>query len=167
MLDREQKLLLPGEWEKLTAIENSKQFMLPLGANWIEHDVLNITKTIMERWPELRIASCDCGWCHRRGHFPHMVMEIRQDGSMVPVFGFSEFSGEIIQHLEAIDSRMEGGAKELAKKRIAQMEKHRIDRKAREKDERGDLLDMAESALRSHKHDYSTPIGKCSPNGNR
>lgn len=160
---RKQDLLLPGQWDKsLTSVDNAGKFLLPQGTHWIEADVLNITRAIKNRWPELGVASCACGKCAMRGHFPHMVVQLSLKGKTIPVFGFSEFSPEIIRHLEALDFRRhDKGARGLAEELIKQDEAKRLSRKNSLQDEREEHKDMIVGALRSRKHDYSTPLGKC------
>ena len=154
MLDQTQRLLLPGQWEKLKAVEASRNFALPLGTHWIERDVFDITSEIQHRWPELRVASCSCGRCMYVGHYPHMVCEVAPDGSYAPVFGFSEFSREVIDRLFLLDAqRFRGGVKEQMQKI---QEKNRSNLRAQENalnDETEERKDMVVSALRSGKHD--------------
>lgn len=150
----EQKLLLPGEWEKFQAVQASSKFLRPVGTAWVESDVLGISEEIARRWPSLRVASCPCGHCARRGHYPHVILEHCRDGVTRPVFGFMRFDRDIIHRLQAIHTSQDPAAKQEKFKA-----KYRADRaKARAEQQREDL-EVIEAALRSPKLDWKGPNG--------
>lgn len=156
----QESLALPGNWDITEdRLDTSSQLLLPVGTDFVEQDVLSIAE---RAWVEfgVRIASCACGACLGRGHFPHMVMEVTEHGETVPVFGFKQFDNRVLKRLHEIDTRRVDVGKQVRDKREAA----RRDRRRQFHDAQGEALDMVESALRSHKHEYKTPIGTTDPN---
>ena len=152
---REQaKLLMPGEWERLHAVQASSGFLLPVGVHWVERDVLGIAQEVSRRWPNLRIASCNCGRCVEEGHHPHVVMELTRSGKTVPVFGFMRFGRHVIERLWAIHADQNPNA--------AAMEHNARQRRALKKksqEVQAENLEVVEAALNSRKHDWKGPKG--------
>lgn len=158
---REQKLLLPGEWEQIQAQKASSRFLVPTGTDWVEKDVLGIANEVATRWPNLAVASCDCGHCLPRGHYPHVVLEHCKDGVTRPVFGFTRFDRDVIHRLQAIHSSEDPQGKHEKIK-----EKARADAKKQRADEQREQLEVVEAALRSPKINWTGPGGtKTNPHG--
>jgi len=150
----EQKLLLPGEWEQLQAISASSKFLVPVGTDWVEQDVLGIANEVSIRWPNLAVASCPCGHCLRKGHYPHVVMEHCRDGVTRPVFGFTRLDRRIIDRLKAIHASEDPQAKHEEVKRKA-----RAEAKRKREEEQKEQLEIVEAALRSPKVHWKGPDG--------
>lgn len=150
----EQKLLLPGEWERMQAIQASSKFLLPVGTSWVESDVLGIANEVHARWPNLQIASCQCGKCLERGHYPHVVLELTRDGRTEPVFGFTRLNRTVIHRLQAIHASQNPLAKHLEQNEATRAElKSQADQAQREQ------LEVIEAALKSPKHNWRGPRG--------
>lgn len=150
----EQKLLLPGEYERIEAIRASSKFLRPVGTSWVENDVLGIAEEVARRWPNLAIASCPCGHCLERGHYPHVVMEHCRDGVTRPVFGFTRLNREIVQRLQAIHTSQDVQAQHDRLKAA-----HRAEAKRKRDEAQRAQLEVVEAALRSPKHDWRGPDG--------
>lgn len=151
----EQSLLLPGQWEQMKAIENARHFLVPVGTHWVENDVLRISETVARRHPNLRVVSCTCGNdCVKLGHYPHMVVEFTRTGQTLPVFGFTEFSEEVIARLDAI--HVSQNPNEAAMKHNEQQRKKL---QAASDDARREGLEIVEQALKSPKFDWRGPNG--------
>lgn len=150
----EQKLLLPGEYERLQAVRASSKFLRPVGTAWVESDVLGIANEVATRWPNLAIASCPCGHCLRRGHYPHVVMEHCRDGVTRPVFGFTRLDRDVIHRLQAIHASQDPAAKHEKLK-----ERHRAEAKRQRDEAQREQLDVIEAALKSRKQDWRGPNG--------
>lgn len=149
-----QKLLLPGEYEAMQRAEAARHFVLPVGTDWVERDVFNVSDEINARWPNLRVASCSCGRCLTAGHYPHVVLEYCKDGQTRPVFGFTRFGPEIVQRLHHIANADDVRA--AHEKHNAALER---DRKRREAEAHAERMDVIHSALKSHKTTYTGPNG--------
>lgn len=158
---RKQELLLPGQWEKIQAREASSSFMLPVGCQWVQRDVLGIAEEVAARWPNLRVTSCSCGRCLPLGHSPHAVVEFCRDGRTRPVFGFTQFSRDVIDRLHAIHTSQNPHDAHL--KHNAALRKAL---KAEAKAAKDADLEMAVAALESPKTTYTLPGGrKLGPGG--
>lgn len=150
-----QELLLPGEWERLEAVRAASQFILPVGTQWVQSDVLGIANEVAARWPNLAVASCSCGKdCLRQGHYPHVVLEHTRDGQTVPVFGVVRLTREVIHRLQAIHASQNPLAKHKEQNEQARREAKRQAAERQRED-----LEVLEAALRSHKVDWKGPKG--------
>lgn len=149
-----QELLLPGDWERMEAVRASSKFILPVGTQWVEADVLGIANEVSTRWPNLQIASCQCGKCLAAGHYPHVVLEHTRNNQTVPVFGFVRLNRDVIHRLQAIHS-----SQDPLKKHLEQNEQTRAVLKKEADAAQKEQLEVIESALRSHKHDWKGPNG--------
>lgn len=149
----EQKLLLPGDWST-QQMATGGGLIEPVGTHWVERDVLGVAEEVAQRWPNLRVASCDCGCCLSQGHYPHVVVEMCKDGKTRPVFGFTKFGRHIIERLAQI--HVSNQSNEQMEK---QNEKVREDLKKKTDEKRRADLEVVESALKSHKHDWKGPNG--------
>lgn len=146
----DQSLLLPGQWNGPQA--SAGDFLLPVGTDWVERDVLEIGMEVAERFPNLRVASCECGRCVEEGHFPHAVLELCKDGVTRPVFGFREFGRHIIDRLMEIHLSNDPERKLEEANRKARAEvKRQVDEQRREG------LEVVRSALESHKVNWTGP----------
>lgn len=156
-----QKLLLPGEWERMQAAAASSRFLVPAGTSWVERDVLGIANEVASRWPNLAVASCDCGHCLERNHYPHVVLEHCRDGVTRPVFGFTRMDRDVIHRLQAIHSSQDPQAKHEKIKEAA-----RAEAKRQREEQQQEQLEVIESALRSPKVNWTGPGGaKTNPHG--
>lgn len=132
----------------------ARSMTLPVGGHFVEKDVLDLAEEVAARFPNLRIASCDCNRCAERGHFPHVVVEMTRDGQQRPVLGFYEFGRHVIDmihkaHISNLSLRdledKEGRARQAKKK------------EAREELEAN--LEVVEAALKSPKIEWTGPNG--------
>lgn len=147
-------LLLPGDHERLQAIEKSSRFTIPVGTHWVERDVLYVSEEIARRWPNLAVVSCSCGKCLTVGHHPHMVVESCRDGQTRPVFGFVKFGRHIIEQLAA--AHVSNNTLERIHKNNADV----LEQKRKAHRERtGEASEMLVSALRSHKLSWTARHG--------
>lgn len=149
-----QGLALPGDLERLQAVQASSKFVLPVGTHWVENDVLSISNEITARWPNLRVASCPCNRCLIEGHYPHVILEHCKDGITRPVFGFSRFSRDVVDRLKAIHASENPQAKhrELNARKQAEV-------KQQAEDAQRERLEVVEAALKSRKRDWRGPNG--------
>lgn len=150
----QQELLLPGEYEKMQAIRASSHFILPVGTQWVQADVLGIANEVASRWPNLAIASCPCGKCKAHGHYPHVVLEHTRTGETVPVFGFMRLNRDVIHRLQAIHTSQDPLAKHKEQNELA-----RAAAKAEADAAQKEQLEVIGAALRSAKHDWRGPNG--------
>ncbi len=149
-----QELLLPGQYEQLEAQRASSHFILPVGTQWVQADVLGIANEVAARWPNLAIASCPCGKCKERGHYPHVVLEHARDGSTAPVFGFMRLNRDVIHRLQAIHASQDPLAKHKEQNELA-----RAAAKAEAAADQRARLEVVGGALRSGKYDWKGPDG--------
>jgi hypothetical protein len=151
----DQSLELPGEWDKVTKVQNTSRFLLPSGTAFVERDVLGVAEEV-ERISggKCRVASCSCGKCLEKGHYPHVVLELSRRGQTSPVFGFTNFGPHVVQRLREIHVST-GHHKESLKKN----EKIRKDMKAKAVEVQRENLEIVETALKSHKFDWRGPRG--------
>lgn len=150
----EQKLLLPGELEQIQAVRASSKFVRPVGTHWVENDVLGVAEEVNRRWPNLRVASCPCGHCLVRGHYPHMVMEHCRDGVTRPVFGATRLNRSIVHRLQAIHESQNPAAQHEELKA-----RHRAEAKRQRDEAQRETLEVVEAALKSPKADWRGPGG--------
>lgn len=149
-----QDLLLPGEWERIQAVQASSKFILPVGTHWVEADVLGIANEVATRWPNLQIASCQCGKCLDRGHYPHVVLEHTKTGRTEPVFGFIKLNRDVIHRLQAIHASQDP----LAKHREQNEQTHALLKKEADEKQKENLA-VIEAALRNPKYNWKGPNG--------
>lgn len=97
-------LAIPGQWQAQELRQASQGFLLPVGTSWVQRDVLGVAEEVHRLWPNLRVASCGCGHCLVRGHYPHVVLEACADNVTRPVFGVQRLTAEVIDRLHAIHS---------------------------------------------------------------
>lgn len=150
-----QSLQLPGDWNKIQQSTNRGEFLLPVGTDWVSRDVMGVSEEVYRVTNgRCRVASCQCGRCLEKGHFPHVVVELGKFGATHPVFGFTSFGPHVVQRLRSIHvsqdpnkKSMDKNAKLLeSKKRLAaEVQTHK--------------LEVVHSALRSHKFDWRGPDG--------
>lgn len=150
----EQKLMLPGELEKIQAVRASSKFIRPVGTHWVENDVLGVAEEVNRRWPNLRVASCPCGHCLRRGHYPHMVMEHCRDGVTRPIFGVTKLNRSVVDRLKAIHESNDPKAHHEELKR-----RHRAEAKRKRDEAQREQMEVIEAALKSPKSDWRGPGG--------
>ena len=150
----QQTLLLPGQWERIEAQRRSSQFILPVGTSWVQADVLGVANEVATRWPNLQIASCNCGKCLDRGHYPHVVLEHTRTGETVPVFGFLRLNRDVIHRLQAIHTSQDPLAKHKEQNELT-----RAALKAEADAAQKEQLEVVEAALRSPKHNWKGPNG--------
>lgn len=151
----DQSLSLPGQWDKVSAVTNESRFLLPTGVGWVENDVLGVADEVRRvSKGRCRLASCGCGHCVERGHFPHVVLELTKDGKTAPVFGSRELGSHIVQRLREIHVSNNPNKTSMEKNL-----KLRADYKAKALEGAREKLEVVESALRSHKFDYRGPGG--------
>jgi len=149
-----QDLLLPGQYERLEAQRASSHFILPVGTQWVQADVLGIANEVASRWPNLAIASCPCGKCKAAGHYPHVVLEHARDGSTAPVFGFMRLNGDVIHRLQAIHASEDPLAKHKEQNELAHAAA-----KAEAAAAQRERLEVVRAALSSPKLDWKGPDG--------
>lgn len=151
-----QSLNLPGQdWDKLTEIKDTSKFLIPVGTDFVERDVLGISEEVYRITNgRCRVASCSCGKCLEKGHYPHVVVERGKSGRTYPVFGFTNFGPHILQRLRQIHVSNEPNKKSM--KKNAQIYESR---KQIARDKQTEKLEVIESALRSHKFDWRGPNG--------
>lgn len=151
----DQSLQLPGQWENFKAQTNEGSFLLPVGTHWVEQDVLGVAEEVYRvTRGRCRVASCNCGKCLERGHFPHVVLELDRFGRTHPVFGSRSLGPHIVQRLREMHisndpnkKAMEANAKENARrKRLAE-------------ERQAEKLEIVSSALASTKFDWRGPNG--------
>lgn len=151
----DQSLHLPGQWDKVQSVKNESRFLLPTGIGWVENDVLGIADEVRRvSKGRCRLASCGCGKCLERGHFPHVVLELTKRGSTAPVFGARELGPHIVQRLQQMHVSQNPNEQS-----IKHNEKLRTERRAKALEGMRERLEVVESALRSHKFDYRGPNG--------
>lgn len=150
----DQSLALPGNWDKIIeAGSNVDKTLLPVGTHWVERDVLGISEEVHRvTRGKCRVASCQCGKCVEVGHFPHVVLEVDRFGRTSPVFGFTSFGSHVVQRLREMHVSNNPNKKAMASN--ARLRKAREQRVAEARQEK---LEVIESALRSHKHDWKGP----------
>lgn len=159
-------LLLPGDYERLQAIESAANFMVPVGVDWVENDVLGVAEAVARYWPNLRVASCTSGHdCLRAGHWPHVVYELCKDGVTREVFGLEVLDWRLIERLHRGDShRRDFAGDSGARHNMAVREQYREQRYANQRD----VMDFAADALVSRKSTYSSKeYGEVRPDGYR
>lgn len=150
-----QSLQLPGKYEQIQSVKNADKMMLPIGTDWVQRDVLGISEEVYRvSGGRCRVASCSCGRCTDKGHFPHVVLEQGKSGRTYPVFGFTSFGPHVLQRLREIHvsqkpnkKSMQDNAKLMTKK------KQLADDKLKEK------LEVVEAALSSPKFNWRGPDG--------
>ena len=151
----DQSLALPGDWDKVQAVRNSSSFLLPAGTHWVESDVLGVSEEVYRvSRGRCQVASCSCGRCVEKGHFPHVVVESTRDGRTSPVFGFTRFGPHVVQRLREIHV-----SNAPNKKAMASNQKIREDQKKKSREFQQEKLEVVRSALASHKHNWVGPNG--------
>lgn len=141
-------LLLPGD-HSIHKVRSANELLLPAGTSWVRRDHLRIREEIKRLWPNLDIAACRCNRCMERGHWPYMVVELCRDGVTRPIFGVDRLDGRVIKRL--YEARNANNPLGKLQERNA---RRRAEIRARSDAERRERLDVVESALRSHKHNY-------------
>lgn len=151
----DQSLALPGDWKKVQAQKAASNFLIPVGTAWVERDVLGVSEEIYKlSGGRCRVASCNCGRCLDKGHFPHVVVELGKDGRTYPVFGFRKFGPHVVQRMLEIHVSQKHNAKAMKHN-----EKLRETKKQAAKDLQRERLEVVQSALSSHKFDWRGPNG--------
>jgi len=147
---------LPGnEWEKIQEVKDTSQFLLPAGTHWVERDVMGVAEEVHHVTKgKCRVASCSCGHCLERGHFPHVVLELARNGRTSPVFGFTSFGPHVIHRLREIHVS-QGHEKKMREKNDKIRESH----KKKSEEYQQEKLEVIRAALESHKHDWRGPNG--------
>lgn len=151
-----QSLNLPGgNWDDLQVERNTSNFLLPAGTHWVENDILSISDRVNQITNgKCRVASCTCGNCVMKGHFPHVVVELTRSGKTAPVFGFTEFGEHVLHRLREIHVSQEPNKKsEENNRRVREQARKNTDAHRREK------LEIIQAALDSPKHDWRGPGG--------
>ena len=150
-----QSLALPGDMGNLQAQRNESEFLMPVGTHWVERDVLGISEQVYEvTRGKCRVASCQCGRCLDKGHFPHVVLELGKDGRTHPVFGFTSFGPHVVQRIQEIHVSQNPNKKTMqanAERRQQLKQKSRVIQQEK--------LEVVESALKSKKFDWRGPDG--------
>lgn len=150
-----QSLELPGQWDKFTPKTNEGSFLLPVGTHWVENDVLGVAEEVSRvTRGKCRVASCPCGHCVERGHFPHVVLELDKFGRTHPVFGSRSLGPHIVQRLREMHV-----SNEPNKKSMSQNAKERARRRRLAEERQAERLEVVSSALASHKFDWRGPNG--------
>lgn len=151
----DQSLHLPGQWDKIHASTNESRFLLPTGIGWVENDVLGVAEEVKRITNgKCRLASCACGKCLERGHFPHVILELTKRGRTVPVFGARELGPHILQRLRQMHVSQNPNESSIQhNKRL------RAERRGQALEGMRERLEVVEGALKSHKFDYRGPYG--------
>ena len=151
----DQSLALPGDWNKVQAQKAASNFLIPVGTSWVERDVLGVADEIYRMTGgKCKVASCSCGRCLDRGHFPHVVVELGRDGRTHPVFGFKHFGPHVIQRMQEIHVSQKHNAKAMKHN-----EKLRETKRQAAKELQRERLEIVQSALSSSKFDWRGPNG--------
>ena len=143
---------IEGMWG--TNTDASGAFLLPSGGKWVERDVLDIAGEIQARWPNLRLASCNCGKCAQEGHYPFVVLHLDKTGAQVPVIGATTLDRRLI---EAI-AEMHASNVSYRKMKRREEQRKRAITKARE-ERREEAREIVRSALSSPKERWVGPNG--------
>lgn len=150
-----QSLALPGDMGNLTAQKNESEFLIPVGTHWVERDVLGISEQVYQvTGGKCRVASCNCGRCLDKGHFPHVVLELGKDGRTHPVFGFTRFGPHVVQRIREIHISQNPNKKAMESNR-----QKREELKRKSQDIQQEKLEIVEAALKSTKFDWRGPKG--------
>ena len=151
-----QSLKLPGQnWESLTQVRDSDKFLIPVGTDFVERDVLGISEEVHRvTGGKCRVASCQCGKCLEKGHYPHVVLEKTRGGHTSPVFGFTNFGPHIVRRLREIHV-----SNNPNKKSMQNNQKIVAERKRKQDEARQEGLEIVRAALESHKLDWKGPNG--------
>lgn len=151
----DQSLELPGQWDTFTPKRSEGAFVLPVGTHWVEQDVLGVAEEVHRiTRGKCRLASCTCGHCLRRGHFPHVVLELDKYGRTNPVFGSRSLGPHIVQRLREMHV-----SNNPNKKAMKENEKEYNRRKKLAEEVQAEKLEVVQSALNSHKFDWRGPDG--------
>lgn len=151
----DQSLELPGQWDKFAPKYNQGSFVLPVGTSWVEQDVLGVAEEVYRVTNgKCRVASCTCGHCLTRGHFPHVVLELDRYGRTHPVFGSRSLGSHIVQRLREMHVSQKPN-----KKAMDSNEKEYERRKKIARERQTENLEVIQSALDSHKFDWKGPDG--------
>lgn len=152
----DQSLKLPGgNWDRLQQVKDTGRFLLPAGTSFVEKDVLGVAEQVHNiTGGKCAVASCDCGHCLERGHFPHVVLEKARDGQTHPVFGFTRFGPHVVQRLREIHVSTGHHTKTMKEN---QHKRDALKKKAQEKQR--EKLEVVEAALKSHKFNWTGPDG--------
>lgn len=148
--DPTKRLLLPGEWERIQRVRAAEKFLLPVGTSWVERDVHDVAAEVHRLWPNLRVASCACGHCLERGHYPHVVLEATRTGQTVPVLGVTRLDSSLIRKLWLMRAEQKPFERMVAANRAV---KRAARKKSREVQQ--ERLEVIRDALRSHKFKYT------------
>lgn len=150
-----QSLDLPGDWNKVQANKNTAEFMLPVGTDWVARDVLGVSEEVSRvTQGKCRVASCQCGRCLDKGHFPHVVVEKGKSGRVYPVFGFTHFGPHVIQRVQEIHVSQNPNKKSMENnKKVLEANK------AKARELQTERLEVVHSALSSSKFDWRGPNG--------
>lgn len=150
----DQSLLLPGQWDN-QHISRGSSLLEPVGTNWVERDVLGISEEVHRvTLGKCKVASCTCGNCERKGHFPHVVLELGKDGRTYPVFGFTSFGPHVLQRLLEIHVSQKPNEKSIKNNREVQK-----NRKAKARQVQSETMEITQAALESTKYDWRGPRG--------
>lgn len=151
----DQSLALPGNWGQFAEVRDTGRFLEPVGTAFVERDVLGVAEEVHRvSGGRCRVASCSCGNCHRKGHFPHAVVEQGNSGRVYPVFGFSEFGPHVVQRLREIHVSNNPNKEAMDHNRKV---KARLQKRTDEK--RAEGLEIIRAALESRKFDWKGPAG--------
>lgn len=150
-----QNLAIPGDWDSLRLSSKASEFLTPVGTHWVERDVLGVAEEVYKITDgKCRVASCQCGKCLEKGHFPHVVVELGKDGRTHPVFGFTRFGPHVTQRIREIHISQNPNKKSMENNR-----KIHEARKQKARDLQTERLEIVEAALKSHKFDWRGPNG--------
>lgn len=152
----DQSLELPGKWDKFTPKTNEGSFLLPVGTDWVESDVLGVAEEVARiTRGKCRVASCSSGHdCMRLGHFPHVVLELDRFGRTHPVFGSRTLGPHIVQRLRQMHVSNDPNAQS-----IKNNDRIRDSRRKKAEDALTEKLEIVSAALSSHKHNWRGPNG--------
>lgn len=150
-----QSLHLPGNWSELETQKKSGEFLLPVGTDWVSRDVMGVSEEVNRiSQGKCRVASCQCGKCLDKGHFPHIILEIGKSGRTYPVFGFTHFGPHVVQRLQEIHASQNPN-----KKSMDNNQKILKTRRSEALDAQREKLDIVGAALNSHKFNWRGPDG--------
>lgn len=151
----DQSLHLPGQWDGLTSRTNGGSFLLPVGTHWVERDVLGIAEEVYKvTRGKCRVASCNCGRCLSRGHFPHVVLELDKYGETHPVFGARSLGPHIVQRLREMHVSNNPNKRAMEANERERQRRRNVSEAANQ-----EKLEVVRSALSSHKFDWRGPDG--------
>lgn len=152
----DQSLQVPGQWDTFKPRTNEGSFLLPVGTDWVENDVLGVAEEVSRvTRGKCRVASCTSGHdCMRLGHFPHVVVELDKFGRTHPIFGSTTLGSHIVQRLREMHVSNNPNAKS-----VENNDRLRRQRRNAVREAQAEKLEIVSAALASHKHLWTGPNG--------